>query len=219
MPLDSKDEVLVSAALQLQQQALNFGCHFGWRRTKPVHHLLSTWWFIFAVLVVVASSQASLLVNVLTVRSLNYGFRVSCFFSSLSLSFLCCCRWWSAQWGTLRKRIPQPSSETDKAADDSVVTKGLPGFRGSPSERADKSEDRYIFKEAPTRGRAALTLSCRNNCLFDTWLALSWQHHVCFIIKMVKLKILIQVFPVQNCLNWRQPPHLHSLTTVWHLIH
>lgn len=109
---------------------------------------------MFAVLVVVASSQASLLVNVLTVRSLNYGFRVSLFFSSLSLSSLLlqmmiCGS--ETQWGTFPKRIRQPSSETDEAADDSVVTKGLPGFRGSPSERADKSEDRYIFKEAPAQ--------------------------------------------------------------------
>lgn len=70
------------------------------------------------------------------------------------------------RWGTFCKRNRQPSSDTDKAADDSVATKGLPGSRGSPSKRTDKSED--IFKVAPARSRAALTLNCRNNCLIYT---------------------------------------------------
>lgn len=69
-----------------KDEALHFGSCFGSRRTKLQElHLPSAWWFIFALFVVAASFQASLSANALAVRTLNYAFRVSCFFFPRSL--------------------------------------------------------------------------------------------------------------------------------------
>lgn len=81
------------------------------------------------------------------------------------------------QRGRFHKTSRPPSSAAGKAADDSAVTKGLPGFGGHPQKEQTKEKTDTFSKRLQQAGEQLWHWAVENDCPAT----LSWQCHVCFL--------------------------------------